>query len=202
MARPAAAVFGRVAAVGSGFPDRLGDHGRGVDDDTIGDIEVSHDSGGAADHAVIAYARPAGGAGAAGDRSVRSDAHVVPDLDQIVQLDSIFDYGVIQRATIYASVGADLDVVAAQHAPCLRDLAPCVLVQRNAEAIGAYHRARMHQRTPAQATTRVDRDVRMQAAGGAYLDRIAEVAAGTDHPPLAQLHAAADIRPGADAGAG
>ena len=60
----------------------------------------------------------------------------------------------------------------------------------------------MHQRALAQATTRVDSDVRMQPAGGADLDRIAEVATRADHHPPAQLHAAAHICPGADAGAG
>ena len=84
----------------------------------------------------------------------------------------------------------------------LRNLSPDALLQDNAEAIGADHRAGMHQRALAQATTRVNGDARMQAAGGADLDRIAEVATGADHYSPAQLHAAAHIRSGADAGAG
>src|SRR5487761_2653207 len=142
---------------------------------------MPHDIGGAADHAVLAYARAACDAGAAGDRRMRADAYVVSNLDQIVQLDS---------------------VVADHHRSGLRNLSPDALLQRNAESIGADHRARMDQRALAQATTRVDSDMRMQPAGGADLDCIAEVATRADHHPPAELHAAAHIRPGADAGAG
>src|SRR5487761_2609141 len=162
---------------------------------------MPHDIGGAADHAVLAYARAAGDAGAAGDRRMCADAYVVPDLDQIVQLDSAFDHRVVQRSPAEAGVGADLYVVADHHRSRLRNLSPDALFQGNAEAIGADHRARMHQRALAQAATRVDGDVRMQPAGGADLDRITEVATGADHHPPAQLHAAAHVCPWADAGA-
>src|SRR5450759_4093356 len=175
-ARPAAAVLGRMTAIGSSLPNRLGDHGARMDDDAIGDVEVSHDTGGTADHAVPSYARAAGDSGAAGDRSVRADAHVVPDLDQIVQLDPVFDHSVIQRAPVDASIGADFDVVADHHPAYLRDLAPGVIVLRNAEAVGANHRAGVHQRAMAQAASRIDSDARMQSAGGADLDRLAKLA--------------------------
>src|SRR5487761_1981309 len=163
---------------------------------------MPHDIGGAADHAVLAYARAAGDAGAAGDRRMCADAYVVPDLDQIVQLDSVFDHRVVQRSPVDTGVGADLYVVADHHRSGLRNLSPDALLQRNAESIGADHRARMDQRALAQATTRADSDMRMQPAGGAELDCVAEVATRADHHPPAELHAAAHIRPGADAGAG
>ena len=100
-------------------------------------------------------------------------------------------------------IGADFHVVADHHARRSAESfsqTPCV--QRNAETVRADHRAGMHQRALAQATTWVDRDARMQAAGGADLDRIAEVATRADHHRPAELHAAAHIGPGADAGAG
>src|ERR1019366_616246 len=200
--RPAAAVLGRMTAIGSSFPDRLGDHGSGVDDDAIGDVEVSHDGDSTADHAVLAYARAAGDTGAAGDRRVRTDMHVVPDLDQIVELDTVLDDGVIQRTAVYASVGADFDVVTDQHPAYLRDLAPDAMVLRDAEAVGPNHRAGVHQRTLAEAAPRINGDARMQAAGGADLDPIAEVAARADHHAPAQLDPAADVGAGADAGTG
>src|SRR5512140_672079 len=121
-ARPAAAVLGRMPAIGSGPFNRSGDYGGGVDDDAIGYVEVPDDIGGAADHAVHAYARAAGDAGAPGDGSMRADAHVVSDLDQIVQLDPVLDDGVVQRAAVYAGVGADFDIVADEHTAYLGDL--------------------------------------------------------------------------------
>src|SRR5574340_1220178 len=90
--RPAAAVLGRVAAVASGLANRLRHYGGGVDDDAIGDVQVADDIRCAADHAVFAYARAAGDAGAAGNRSMRAYAYVVSDLDQVVQLDPVFDH--------------------------------------------------------------------------------------------------------------
>jgi hypothetical protein len=47
---------------------------------------------------------------------------VVADLDLVVELDAVFDDGVGQRAAVDRGVGADVDVVAHQHAPGLRDL--------------------------------------------------------------------------------
>src|ERR1035437_3204908 len=202
VARPAAAVLGRMTAIGSSLPNRLRDHGARMDDDAIGDVEVSHDTGGTADHAVLSYARAASDSGAACDRSMRADAHVVPDLDQIVQLDPVLDDSVIQRTPVDASIGADFNVVADHHPAYLRDLAPGVIVLRNAEAVGANHRAGVHQRALAQAATRIDGHAGVQAAGGADLDPIAEVTARPDHHAPAQLDPAADIRPGTDTGAG
>src|SRR5471030_537245 len=155
VARPAAAVLGRMAAIGSGFPNRLRDHGTPMDDDVIGDVEMSHDTDATADHAVFSYARAAGDTDAAGDGSVRADAHVVRDLDQIVQLDPILHHGVTQRAAVDASIGADFDVVADHHPAELRDLAPDAIVEHDAEAVGANHRAGVHQHALAKAATRV-----------------------------------------------
>src|SRR5512133_3091086 len=167
MLRPAAAVLGRVTAVASGFAYRLGDHGGRVDDDAIGDVEVSYDIGGAAYHAVFAYAGAARDAGTAGDRGVRADAYVMRDLDQIVQLDAVLDHGIVQRAPVDAGVGADFDVVADHDPAYLRYLAPAALIQCDTEAVGADHRAGMHQRALAHAATGINGDARMQAAGGA-----------------------------------
>ena len=77
----------------------------------------------------------------AGDRGVRADAHVVADLDLVVELDALLDHRVVERAAVDRGVGADLDVVADAHAADLRNLDPAALLRRDAEAVGADHHA-------------------------------------------------------------
>ena len=50
--------------------------------------------------------------------------HVVADLDLVVELHAVLDHRVVQRAAVDGGVGADLDVVADDHAADLRNLAP------------------------------------------------------------------------------
>src|SRR5450759_830091 len=88
VARPAAAVLGRMTAIGSSLPNRLGDHGARMDDDAIGDVEVSHVTGGTSYHSLTSYTRAAVDSGSAGDSSVRANVHSVPDLEKSVQLDA------------------------------------------------------------------------------------------------------------------
>ena len=51
----------------------------------------------------------------AGHGRVGADVHVVANLDQVVQLDAVFNHGVVQRTAIDAGVGSDLDIVADAH---------------------------------------------------------------------------------------
>jgi hypothetical protein len=51
---------------------------------------------------------------------VRADAHVVRDLDLVVELHALLDHRVVQRAAVDGGVGADLDVVADAHAAISR----------------------------------------------------------------------------------
>ncbi len=48
-------------------------------------------------------------------RSVRADAHVVADHDEVVELDALLDHGVVDGAAVDGGVGADLDVGADAH---------------------------------------------------------------------------------------
>jgi hypothetical protein len=87
--------------------------------------------------------RAAGHADAAGHGRVRADMAVVADLDLVVELDAVLDDGVGQRAAVDRGVGADVDVVADQHAPGLRNLDVDAVLAREAEAVGADHGARV-----------------------------------------------------------
>ena len=63
-------------------------------------------------------------------------AHVVGDLDQVVELDAVFRARCRQRPTIDAGVGADLDVVADAHGAQLFDLDVALGRGRKAKAVG------------------------------------------------------------------
>ncbi len=73
-----------------------------------------------------------------GHGRVGTDVHVVANLDQVVQLDAIFDHRVVQRTAIDAGVGTDLDIVADAHSAELLDLDPFALC-------GAQSQIHLHQ---------------------------------------------------------
>ena len=75
---------------------------------------------------------------------VRADVNVVSYLDQVIKFDAIFDHCVIQSATVYASVGANLDIVADANRPKLFNFFPSTIKQGEAKAISTDHHARMH----------------------------------------------------------
>src|SRR5271169_462746 len=97
----------------------------------------------AANHAALADARAARDAGAAGNHGVRPDAHVMTDLNLIVELDPGLDDRVFDGTAIDGGVGADLDVIADEHAAELGHFEPSCAIARKAKAIGANDRARM-----------------------------------------------------------
>src|SRR5581483_10604785 len=134
------------AGLGAGPLDRLRHQRAGRDVHVVGDLEVPEDHAGPAHRAVPPDARAARDADAARHSGVRADAHVVPDLDLVVQLHAVLDDRVFERAAVDGRVGADLDVVADHDGAHLRDLGPALAVARHAEAVGADHRPRVHDR--------------------------------------------------------
>ena len=123
---------------------------------------------------------------------MRADADVVADLDLVVEADVLFEDGVLERAAIDGGVGADLAVVADHHATELRHLQPAPAIHRQAETIGAKHRARMHAHAPAEA------DARHQGDAGDQFAAFADVAIVADHATRADHRAGADLAAGAD----
>src|SRR6185369_6024276 len=135
-------------------------HGRARGDHhAIAERQVAEDDGGAADLAMRADGGAAGHARAARHHGVRADAHVVTDLDQVVELDAVLDDRVVERATVDAGVGADLHVVADAHRAELLDLLPAALRGREAEAVGTDDDAAVQDAAGADATAMVDDDV-------------------------------------------
>jgi hypothetical protein len=131
---------------------------------------------------------------------MRPDMHVVADLDLVVEAHVFLEHGVFQCTAIDAGVGADFAIVADGHAAQLRHLDPVAGVHRQAEAIGADHRARMHAYASPQPGPRHQRHPRNEFAAVADVAVLADHAAGTDHAGFADAAARADAHERPDAG--
>ena len=96
------------------------------------------------------------------------------NLDQVVELDAVFDHRVLQGAAVDAGVGTDLDVVADAHCTELLDLLPTLAILGEAEAVGPDHHAGMQDAALADHAIFADRHPRFQhglgANAGAALD--------------------------------
>ena len=70
--------------------------------------------------------------------------HVVPNLNQVVKLDAVFNYRILQRTAVDTGVGANLHIVANLHGTKLFNFFPCVTVRRKTETIGPDDYASVH----------------------------------------------------------
>ena len=95
-----------------------------------------------------------------GHRGVRTDEDVVRNLDLVVEADVFLEHGVAERAAVDRRVRADFRIVADDDAAELRHLFPVVFRERDAEAIGADHGARMDQHALAEPHVLHERDAR------------------------------------------
>ena len=100
---------------------RLGD-GVGGDLHPLAEAKMRRDRGLAADRDEILERRRAGDADLRHDHAMLADGDVVGDLHQVVDLRPLPDQRVAAAAAVDRRVGADLDVVADDHAPELRHL--------------------------------------------------------------------------------
>src|SRR5258708_19240773 len=101
----------------------------------VGDRKMADVAPGTGDGTVRPDARAACNGRTAGHRSVRTDAHVMADLDLVVELDAVLDHGVVERAAVDGGVGTDLDVVAYYGTTGLRNLDPASRIGRHAAAV-------------------------------------------------------------------
>src|SRR5512134_1126640 len=92
------------AAVDARLVDGLGDGRTSGDLDAVCDRDVPGDPRTASDAAIAADPGAARDTGARRDGSVRAYVHVMCDLYLIIELDALFDYGVVYRAAIYGGI--------------------------------------------------------------------------------------------------
>ncbi len=84
--------------------------------------------------------------------------HVVPDLNEVVELHTVFNHRVLQSSTIDARVGADFHIVTNAHGPQLFDLDPSPLVGSKAKTVCADDHPRMQQATRTDLAVFAQRD--------------------------------------------
>ena len=90
--------------------------------------------------------------------SVGANHAVMRNLNLVIQLDAIFDHGVIQRAAVDCRVGTDLDIIANLYATHLGNLDPVAALIREAKAISANDSARLNDATLTNTTSRQKTD--------------------------------------------
>src|SRR5262245_24274779 len=140
--------------------DALGDAGAGCDGRAVADGDVLVGSDLARDDTIASHRGSARKAGERRHDSVLADLDVVADLDQVVKLRAAPDACAAEARAVDAAVGADLDVVLDHDAAHLQELEwAAFLVGREAEAVGADHRAAVNATSRADLGLVVDRDV-------------------------------------------
>ena len=113
----------------------------------IGNAEVPQHHRAAAQRTVRANGCAARHANTPGQSRVLANAHVVADLDQVVELHTVFYHRVLQRAPVNAGVGANFDIVANAHCSQLFDFFPSTGIGRKTESIGTDHHTRVQDAT-------------------------------------------------------
>ena len=95
----------------------------------------------ACQNAAVTDARRAGDANLRHDQAEATDFHVVPDLNEIVDLRSIADHRVVDAPSIHRGVGADLYVVPDNAPSNVGNLGVLSSTEYVAESIGPDHTA-------------------------------------------------------------
>src|SRR4051812_30694763 len=113
----------------------------------------------AGDGDVIAKLSRAGDADLRHEEAMLPDFHVVPNLDQIIDLGPLAYHGFTERGAINRGPGADLDVVSDPHNANLRDLVMFAAVSRKTVTVRTNHDAGMNDAAVADARAIVNDDV-------------------------------------------
>ena len=125
---------------------------------------------------------------------MRSDAHVVADLNLIVELDAFLDNRILERAPIDGRVRADLDIITDAHATDLRNLDPAAVIFCDSETIGADHGPGVNNRAVADRAARIHHHARVKAAIVANRRPLSDHASRSDRNTLAQPHTGSNVR--------
>ena len=107
----------------------------------VGQLQMTEDDGAASHGAMCADSGAAGHPDTTGHGRVLAYVNIVSDLNQVIQLDAVFNDGVFNGATVNTGVRPDFHIVTNQYAAELLYLYPLPLVKRKAETIGTDHHA-------------------------------------------------------------
>ena len=107
-------------------------------------LQVTEDHGATPCRAVLADLGAACNTHAARKSAVRTDAGVVANLHQVVELDAVTHHSVFKGSTVDAGVGTNLDIVTHTHRAQLLDFLPTPRMRGKSKAIRADHSATVH----------------------------------------------------------
>ena len=148
--------------------------------DAVGNREMSADQRATAHGAIGTDGGAACHGHTAGNRGIAPNAHVVANLNQVVELDAVFDDRIAQCATVNTGVGPDFNVVANPDGTQLLNFFPAITVFGKTEAIRAYHHARVHDATLADDAVIAQADPGGQFAAGTHAGTALHHTQGTD----------------------
>src|SRR5207249_3025588 len=134
------------------------DSGLSADRRPVPDARLLTDAHLSPKHDVVADLRASGDAGLGRDNTVAPDLHVVGDLNEVVNLGPLADYGGPKRATVHGGVASDFDVILNDGLPELRELVITALGKNVAEAVGPDYDAGVKDYAVADPRLRVHND--------------------------------------------
>ena len=149
---------------------------------------------------MVAEGRAAGDADLRGDEALAADAHVVGDLDEIIDLGAPPDHRLAEAGAVEGRVGADLDVVFEDHVADLRDATDLAVDGLITEAIGADDGAGLDAAAGAEDAVVADDDAGLEPAIDADRSAGTDMAAGFEDRAGGDGSAFTDDAEGADVG--
>ena len=122
------------------------------------------------------------------------------NLNQVVELDAVFNHRVLQGAAVYAGVGANLHVITYTHSAELFDLFPAFAIRRKAEAIGTNHHTSVQDAARTNNAVFTHGDARFEYRARAYARTLLHHAQGADAGAGVHLGTGIYHRTGVNAG--
>jgi hypothetical protein len=105
----------------------------------IGYAQMAEYDGGTGDFTGAPDNRTTGNTDTGSDSGMRADAHIVSDLDLVIEFAALLDHGIVEGPAIDRGIGAYLDVICDGNTAKLRDSVPLACMQRQPKTIGTDH---------------------------------------------------------------
>lgn len=164
---------GGIAEVHTGF-EGMGDAGLSAHHDAVVDGDVSGHAGLASEDAVFADLCGTRDADLRRHTGPLAHHHVVCDLDEIVDLHIVLDFGRAHRSAVDAGIRANFHIVADNHIADLRNLEILTVLGSEAETVGTDDGTCVQDAVVADFTTGIDFDTGVERGAVSDLDIVTE----------------------------
>ena len=158
----------------------MGNHGSPGDDDVIGDLEMTDNPHHPTDLATAADFGTAGDSGISGNDRMGADPDIVPDLNQVIEFDTVFNDGIFQGPPVDAGIRTDLDPVTDPDRPKLRNALPGLTVAGETESLSPDCGTRLNLAVPSHHDIMADEHPREEPTAPAQSRPAGQVATWTD----------------------